>query len=41
MDFLTERQLLCVACTCARDHLLVSCVSPSSEFLLNFNTTQG
>jgi superfamily I DNA/RNA helicase len=29
----TERQLLYVACTRARDHLLVTCVEPASEFL--------
>jgi len=29
----TERHLLYVACTRARDHLLVACVSPGSEFL--------
>ena len=29
----TERQLLYVACTRARDHLLVTAVSPGSEFL--------
>ena len=29
----TERHLLYVACTRARDHLLVSGVSPTSEFL--------
>ena len=29
----TERQLLYVACTRARDHLLVSGVAPASEFL--------
>lgn len=29
----TERQLLYVACTRARDHLLVTCVAPGSEFL--------
>lgn len=29
----TERQLLYVACTRARDHLLVTSVEPSSEFL--------
>ncbi len=29
----TERQLLYVACTRARDHLLVTSVSPPSEFL--------
>jgi hypothetical protein len=28
-----ERQLLYVACTRARDHLLVTCVEPGSEFL--------
>ena len=29
----TERQLLYVACTRARDHLLVTSVGPASEFL--------
>jgi superfamily I DNA/RNA helicase len=29
----TERQLLYVACTRARDHLLISAVQPASEFL--------
>jgi len=29
----TERQLLYVACTRARDHLLVTAVKPGSEFL--------
>ena len=29
----TERQLLYVACTRARDHLLISGVTPASEFL--------
>jgi len=29
----TERHLLYVACTRARDHLLVASVSPASEFL--------
>jgi superfamily I DNA/RNA helicase len=29
----TERQLLYVACTRARDHLLVTGVAPGSEFL--------
>ena len=29
----TERHLLYVACTRARDRLLVSCVAPGSEFL--------
>ena len=35
----TERHLLYVACTRARDHLLVTGVSPVSEFLDDF--TQG
>ena len=29
----TERHLLYVACTCARDHLLVTSVMPAYEFL--------
>jgi superfamily I DNA/RNA helicase len=29
----TERQLLYVACTRARDHLLITSVGPASEFL--------
>ncbi len=29
----TERHLLCVACTRARDHLLVTSVEPASEFV--------
>jgi superfamily I DNA/RNA helicase len=29
----TERHLLYVACTRARDYLLVTCVAPASEFL--------
>jgi superfamily I DNA/RNA helicase len=29
----TERQLLYVACTRARDHLLVTSVRPGSEFI--------
>jgi superfamily I DNA/RNA helicase len=29
----TERHLLYVACTRARDHLLITAVDPSSEFL--------
>jgi superfamily I DNA/RNA helicase len=33
----TERHLLYVACTRARDHLLVSDVEPASEFLEDFN----
>ena len=32
----TERQLLYVACTRARDNLLVTSVGPSSEFLDDF-----
>jgi superfamily I DNA/RNA helicase len=32
----TERQLLYVACTRARDHLLVTAVEPASEFLDDF-----
>ena len=34
----TERQLLYVACTRARDRLLLSCVKPPSEFLADFQT---
>lgn len=30
--YVTERQLLYVACTRARDHLLVTSVEPASEF---------
>jgi superfamily I DNA/RNA helicase len=33
----TERQLLYVACTRARDHLLVTSVAPASEFLDDFD----
>ena len=32
----TERHLLYVACTRARDHLLVTGVEPGSEFLIDF-----
>lgn len=32
----TERSLLYVACTRARDHLLLTCVKPGSEFLDDF-----
>ncbi len=35
----TERQLLYVACTRARDYLLVTSVNPSSEFLDDLRTT--
>jgi superfamily I DNA/RNA helicase len=31
--YITERHLLYVACTRARDHLLVTGVAPGSEFL--------
>ena len=34
----TERHLLYVACTRARDHLLVTCVDPASEFLDDLKT---
>lgn len=34
----TERHLLYVACTRARDHLLVTAVSPASEFLEDLTT---
>ena len=34
----TERHLLYVACTRARDHLLVTAASPASEFLDDMNT---
>jgi hypothetical protein len=34
----TERQLLYVACTRARDNLLVTAISPGSEFLADFQT---
>jgi superfamily I DNA/RNA helicase len=33
MVYDTERQLLYVACTRARDRLLISAVEPASEFL--------
>jgi superfamily I DNA/RNA helicase len=32
----TERRLLCVACTRAREHLLLTGVSPTSEYLNDF-----
>jgi superfamily I DNA/RNA helicase len=34
----TERHLLCVACTRARDHLLVKGVAAASEFLADFGS---
>jgi superfamily I DNA/RNA helicase len=34
----TERQLLYVACTRARDRLLVTSVTPASEFLDDLRT---
>ena len=37
----TERHLLYVACTRARDHLLVTSVDPASEFLDDLNATQS
>jgi superfamily I DNA/RNA helicase len=36
----TERQLLYVACTRARDHLLVTCTEPASEFLDDLTAPQ-
>jgi superfamily I DNA/RNA helicase len=36
----TERHLLYVACTRARDHLLATGVAPASEFLTDFVTSQ-
>ncbi|MEW8560571.1 MAG: UvrD-helicase domain-containing protein [Candidatus Thiodiazotropha sp.] len=36
----TERHLLYVACTRARDHLLVTSVDPASEFLDDLNTAE-
>jgi superfamily I DNA/RNA helicase len=33
----TERQLLYVACTRARDHLLITSVEPASEFLADLS----
>ncbi len=37
----TERHLLYVACTRARDHLLVTAVDPASEFLDDFDGTRS
>lgn len=37
----TERRLLYVACTRARDRLLVTCVAPASEFLDDLALNQG
>jgi superfamily I DNA/RNA helicase/mRNA-degrading endonuclease RelE of RelBE toxin-antitoxin system len=37
----TERQLLYVACTRARDHLLVTSTEPASEFLEDLMTSKG
>lgn len=37
----TERHLLYVACTRARDHLLVTGVHPASEFLEDLTEWQG
>lgn len=37
----TERHLLYVACTRARDHLLVTSASPASEFLDDLRVTSS
>ena len=37
----TERHLLYVACTRARDHLIVTGVPPASEFLDDFQSAQN
>ena len=37
----TERRLLYVACTRAREHLLLTGVTPTSEFLADFNSGLG
>jgi superfamily I DNA/RNA helicase len=37
----TERHLLYVACTRARDHLLVTSVAPASEFLDDLTSGSG
>jgi superfamily I DNA/RNA helicase len=37
----TERHLLYVACTRARDQLLVTGIAPGSEFLADMNQTSG
>ena len=37
----TERHLLYVACTRARDQLLVTAVDPGSEFLEDFQAGRG
>jgi superfamily I DNA/RNA helicase len=37
----TERQLLYVACTRARDHLLVTAVEPGSEFLVDLEAKKS
>lgn len=37
----TERHLLYVACTRARDHLLITCVEPGSEFVDDFEETRS
>lgn len=39
--YTTERHLLYVACTRARDHLLVTCGGPASEFLDDLKTPIG
>jgi ATP-dependent exoDNAse (exonuclease V) beta subunit len=37
----TERRLLYVACTRAREHLLLTGISPVSEYLSDMQTTAG
>jgi ATP-dependent exoDNAse (exonuclease V) beta subunit len=37
----TERRLLYVACTRAREHLLLTGVAPVSEYLSDLQTTAG
>ena len=37
----TERHLLYVACTRARDHLILTGVVPASEFLDDLNRSKG
>jgi hypothetical protein len=34
----TERRLLYVACTRAREHLLLTCVTPTSQYLADFTS---
>ncbi len=39
--YATERQLFYVACTRARDHLLVSALKPGSEFIGDLADVRG